>query len=60
MTIQEKIRQAREYVKHYEEEEAMGLLVDMGEVRENAADIYGETPEERMKISIVLLGDINI
>ena len=46
MTLSEKIQEAREYVRNYRTRANMGELIDMQEVKNDAANIYGDTKEE--------------
>lgn len=46
MTLSEKINEAIEYVRFYRTKANMGELIDMHEVKNDAANIFGDTMEE--------------
>lgn len=46
MTLSEKIQEARDYVRNYRTRANMGELIDMQEVKNDAANIFGDTIEE--------------
>lgn len=46
MTLSEKIQEAQNYVRNYRTRANMGTLIDMQEVKNDAANIWGDTIKE--------------
>lgn len=46
MTLSEKIQEAQNYVRNYRTKANMEALIDMQEVKNDAANIWGDTMEE--------------